>query len=187
MADVLARDPEAQPLLTELGLIKSALAGNEPERPVPQSRDFYWGRITQAIAQQAEAERRRRERTCKRVWRLAPATGFALGILTRKEAEAALAEKRLPRLEPARTCLPGQTIRQLAVLLIESTTHLVVLADADGQNVLGLVTLHDCREPAGWDFPRPSQVEKLLGGLPAGSQCHPRPKSQAASEQRARS
>jgi hypothetical protein len=187
MADVLARDPEAQPLLTELGLIKSALAGNEPERPVPQSRDFYWGRITQAIAQQAEAERRRRERTCKRVWRLAPATGFALGILTRKEAEAALAEKRLPRLEPARTCLPGQTIRQLAVLLIESTTHLVVLADADGQNVLGLVTLHDCREPAGWDFPRPSQVEKLLGGLPAGGQYHPRPKSQAASEQRARS
>lgn len=82
MADVLARDPEAQPLLTELGLIKSALAGNELERPVPQSRDFYWGRITQAIAQQAEAERRRRERTSKRVWRLAPATGFMLGILT---------------------------------------------------------------------------------------------------------
>jgi len=69
--------------------------------------------------------------------------GKLAGILTRKEAEAALAEKRLPRLEPARTCLPGQTIRQLAVLLIESTTHLVVLADAEGQNVLGLVTLHD--------------------------------------------
>ena len=65
------------------------------------------------------------------------------GILTRKEAEAALAEKRPPRLEAATTCLPGHTIRQLQVLLIESSTHLVVLTDADGQAVLGVVTLHD--------------------------------------------
>ena len=69
--------------------------------------------------------------------------GRLAGILTRKEAEAALAEKRLPRLEAAITCLPGQSIRQLQALLIESTTHLVVLTDAEGQNVLGLVTLHD--------------------------------------------
>ena len=81
LAGVLARDPEAQPLLTELGLVKSALAGNEIERPVPQSRDFYWGRITQAIAREAEAQRRRRERTSKWVSRLAPATGFVLGLL----------------------------------------------------------------------------------------------------------
>ena len=65
------------------------------------------------------------------------------GILTRKEAEAALAEKRLPRLETAITCLPGQSIRLLQALLIESSTQLVVLTDAEGQNVLGLVTLHD--------------------------------------------
>ena len=58
-----------------------------------------------------------------------PATrgGALAGILTRKEAEAALAEKRAPRLEPATTCLPGQTIRQLQALLIESSTGLVVL------------------------------------------------------------
>ena len=65
------------------------------------------------------------------------------GILTRKEAGAALAEKRVPRLEPATTCLPGQTIRQLQALLIESSTGLVVLTAADGQAVLGVVTLHD--------------------------------------------
>ena len=65
------------------------------------------------------------------------------GILTRKEAGAALAEKRVPRLEPATTCPPGQTIRQLQALLIESSTGLVVLTAADGQAVLGVVTLHD--------------------------------------------
>jgi CIC family chloride channel protein len=69
--------------------------------------------------------------------------GKLAGILTRKEAEVALAEKHAPRLEGAATCLPGQTIRQLEVRLIESTTHLIVLTDAEGQNVLGLVTLHD--------------------------------------------
>jgi CIC family chloride channel protein len=65
------------------------------------------------------------------------------GILTRKEAEAALAEKRVPRLEPATTCQPGQTIRQLQALLIESSTGLVVLTGADDHAVLGVVTLHD--------------------------------------------
>jgi CIC family chloride channel protein len=69
--------------------------------------------------------------------------GKLAGILTRKEAEAALAEKRVPRLEPASTCQPGQTIRQLQALLIESSTGLVVLTAADGQAVLGVVALHD--------------------------------------------
>jgi CIC family chloride channel protein len=69
--------------------------------------------------------------------------GRLAGIVTREEAEAALAGKRSPSLEPSTTCPPGQTIRQLQVLLIESTTHLVVLVDGDGQNVLGVVTLHD--------------------------------------------
>jgi CIC family chloride channel protein len=74
-----------------------------------------------------------------------PATrgGALAGILTRKEAEAALAEKRVPRLEPATTCPPGQTIRQLQALLIESSTGLVVLTAADGHAALGVVTLHD--------------------------------------------
>lgn len=69
--------------------------------------------------------------------------GTLAGILTRKEAEAALAAKRAPRLEPATTCQPGHTIRQLQALLIESSTALVALTGADGLAVLGVVTLHD--------------------------------------------
>ena len=69
--------------------------------------------------------------------------GALAGILTRKEAESALAEKRPPRLETAVTCLPGQTIRQMQSLLIESTALLVILLDEPKGKVLGLITLHD--------------------------------------------
>jgi chloride channel protein, CIC family len=64
------------------------------------------------------------------------------GILTRPEAEAALAAKRPPRLEPATTCRADQTIRQLQTLLISSSTNLVVVTDAGGR-ILGVITLHD--------------------------------------------
>ena len=82
MADVLARDLEAPPLLTELRLVKSALTGNEPQRQLPQSPDFYWGQIKQAIAREEEMQRRRRDRTSNWLWRLAPVTGFVLGLLS---------------------------------------------------------------------------------------------------------
>jgi len=69
--------------------------------------------------------------------------GRLSGILTRKEAEHALAEHRAPRLETAVTCLPHQTIRELQSLLIESTALMVVLLDAPKGKILGLITLHD--------------------------------------------
>jgi chloride channel protein, CIC family len=69
--------------------------------------------------------------------------GKLAGVLMRKEAEAALAQKRPPRLEAATTCLPGQTIRQLEMLLMGSQTQMVVLTTPDGQTVFGVVTLHD--------------------------------------------
>ena len=65
------------------------------------------------------------------------------GILTRKEAEAVLAQNREPTLESATTCQPNQSIRQLHTLLIESPTQFVVLCDEAGEKVLGVVTLHD--------------------------------------------
>lgn len=65
------------------------------------------------------------------------------GVLARAEAEKALRENREPRLEPAVTCRPNQSIRELQLLLIESTTGVVVLTDRPGGRVLGLVTLHD--------------------------------------------
>ena len=69
--------------------------------------------------------------------------GALAGILTRKEAESAFADKRVPRLETAVTCLPHQTIRELQSLLIESTALMVVLLDAPNGKILGLITLHD--------------------------------------------
>jgi chloride channel protein, CIC family len=65
------------------------------------------------------------------------------GLLPRAEAERALRENREPKLEAAVTCRPHQSIRELQMLLIESTTGVVVLTDRPGGRVLGLVTLHD--------------------------------------------
>lgn len=65
------------------------------------------------------------------------------GMLTRKEAESALAENRAPKLEPPVTCRPTQSVGELQNLLIESSTLVVVLLDREGGRVLGLVTLHD--------------------------------------------
>ncbi len=65
------------------------------------------------------------------------------GILTRKEAEAALAEARLPTLEPAITCTPVKPIRELQQLLVESTTLFVVIQNPGDGAVHGIVTLHD--------------------------------------------
>jgi CIC family chloride channel protein len=69
--------------------------------------------------------------------------GALAGVLTRKEAQAALAENRPPKLEPATTCLRGQTIRELQGLLIESTSQFVVVLDQRGGKIVALVTLHD--------------------------------------------
>jgi len=69
--------------------------------------------------------------------------GALAGVLTRKEAEAALAENRAPRLELATTCLRGQTIGGLEGLLIESSSQFVVVLDQPGGKIVGLVTLHD--------------------------------------------
>ncbi|MGB7749798.1 MAG: chloride channel protein [Verrucomicrobiia bacterium] len=65
------------------------------------------------------------------------------GILTRREAEAALRDNRAPKLENATTCLPHQTVRKLQGLLVESPINFVVLVDDDGGKILGIITLHD--------------------------------------------
>jgi CIC family chloride channel protein len=69
--------------------------------------------------------------------------GELAGILTRKEAESALAEGRVMKLEKAVICLPAQTVRELQFLLIESAALMVVLLDQPKGKILGLVTLHD--------------------------------------------
>lgn len=66
-----------------------------------------------------------------------------MGVLTRQEAEKALAENRPPKLEAVSFCYPSQIIRELQMLLIESKTGIVLLQDQPNGKVLGLVTLHD--------------------------------------------
>ena len=70
-------------------------------------------------------------------------TGKPCHVLSRGEGEAAVAENRPARLEPAVTCLPSQTIRELQLLLMESNQGLVVLLDRPAGSILGMVTLHD--------------------------------------------
>ena len=69
--------------------------------------------------------------------------GVLAGILTRKAAQAALADHQPPKLEPAITCLRSQTVGDLQELLIQATTQFVVLLDGPGGKIVGLVTLHD--------------------------------------------
>ncbi|HEX4645301.1 MAG TPA: chloride channel protein, partial [Verrucomicrobiae bacterium] len=64
-------------------------------------------------------------------------------ILPRREAEAALAEQRPVRLEPAVGCVPSQSIRELQMLLVESNQGFVLVLGRPGGSVLGIVTLHD--------------------------------------------
>jgi CIC family chloride channel protein len=65
------------------------------------------------------------------------------GTLARKEALAAIAENRAPRLDPAITCFPQQSVGELQRSLIESTSQMVVLLDQPKGKVLGVITLHD--------------------------------------------
>jgi CIC family chloride channel protein len=69
--------------------------------------------------------------------------GRLSGILTRPEGEKAVAENRAARSEPAVTCLPHQTIRELEAKIIESASLIVILLDQPDGKVLGLLTLHD--------------------------------------------
>jgi CIC family chloride channel protein len=79
--------------------------------------------------------------------------GALAGILTRREAAAALEANRPPMLEPATTCQPDQTILELQKLLIDSTTQFVVVTARDGA-IQGVITLHDLLR---------AQVEKAGG------------------------
>jgi len=56
VADWMAKDPEARTLAAELRMTKAALAGNDPELAVPETRDFYWSTIRRAIESLVPAE-----------------------------------------------------------------------------------------------------------------------------------
>src|SRR5713101_5839664 len=56
VAEWLSRDPEAQALLGELKMTRTALAGNEPDLHLPEGREFYWSKIRREIERAEEAE-----------------------------------------------------------------------------------------------------------------------------------
>ncbi len=69
--------------------------------------------------------------------------GRVAGMLSRPEMEAALAEQRHARLQPARECRPSDAIRASQTSLIDSPTHTLLLTDDSAGKVLAIVTLHD--------------------------------------------
>ena len=69
--------------------------------------------------------------------------GQLQGLLTRTEAERALATRTPASLKPATTCLRLETVRQLQQRLIDSDTQMVLVLDRPNGQVVGLVTLHD--------------------------------------------
>jgi anti-sigma factor RsiW len=83
VAGWVASDQEAQNLLTELRITKAALTGAEPEMALPESPEFYWSKIQQAISQAEQAEPQLQPHPVWRfftAWRklLAPMAGLAL-------------------------------------------------------------------------------------------------------------
>lgn len=52
MEAMVAADHEAAALTAELRMTRGFLAGNESDRPVPASREFYWSRIRREIERQ---------------------------------------------------------------------------------------------------------------------------------------
>src|SRR6266404_7693553 len=79
VAEWLASDAEAQKLVAELKMAKTALAGAELEVKVPESREFYWNKIQRQI-ERPGAVARRPIADWLAAWRrlLAPLAGVAL-------------------------------------------------------------------------------------------------------------
>ena len=64
-------------------------------------------------------------------------------IAVRSEIQRALAESRSPRLEPARTCTPNESIRGSQREIIESTTGTIAIVGNEDGQLLAFLTLHD--------------------------------------------
>lgn len=69
-------------------------------------------------------------------------TGRLTGVLTRNEALQALEESRPPVLEPAVTCTPATSVREVATKIVDSHSGLIVIVDQPGA-VIGVITMHD--------------------------------------------
>jgi CIC family chloride channel protein len=71
------------------------------------------------------------------------ADGRLQGILPRSELLEACRENRPPVLSPVPACRPHETIREIQMRLIDSTSGVIVVQDYQGEACIGLLTLHD--------------------------------------------
>lgn len=69
--------------------------------------------------------------------------GVLIGVVTRGELRRTLETNEPPRIEPVVTCHPGQTIRDLADMFIESPLGVLVVTREEDGTILGVLTLHD--------------------------------------------
>ncbi|MEO5802657.1 MAG: hypothetical protein ABIR24_03940 [Verrucomicrobiota bacterium] len=56
ISELLTTDNEAQSLLGELQMVKSALHGNELELKLPETREFFWSKIQREIERSVKEE-----------------------------------------------------------------------------------------------------------------------------------
>ena len=86
MTALLAANAGARALLAELQNTRAALAGNEPEQKLPETREFYWSKIQRQIERESKKTEAPPETTSWLRWlRYAtPLAGAALliGMLT---------------------------------------------------------------------------------------------------------
>jgi anti-sigma factor RsiW len=100
----LATDAEAQALLRELQTTKTALAENEPQLTLPETREFYWNKIQRQI-EAAVPEREAAQPSIWLAWRryLAPVTAVAavamLALFSMKEMGLDEADRHLAEIE----------------------------------------------------------------------------------------
>jgi anti-sigma factor RsiW len=74
---ILAQDIQSAALMQELKWMKAAVAGNEAEVKLPETREFYWSKIERGIAAEAKQAA---AAPAERAWWLRfiyPATGLA--------------------------------------------------------------------------------------------------------------
>tara|TARA_Y100001934_G_scaffold282559_1_gene396873 strand:- start:3896 stop:4429 length:534 start_codon:yes stop_codon:yes gene_type:complete len=93
IADLLKSDQEAAALLEELTWAKQTIADNEADMVVPETREFYWSKISRGI-EAAEREAERDSRPSDKWWYklLIPAGAFSavivgLAVLTQPPVE----------------------------------------------------------------------------------------------------
>ncbi len=67
--------------------------------------------------------------------------GKLAGLVTRDEISHALAENRALRLDSVPVCAPSLSIREVQSLLVDSSSHVVLLQEHN--RLVGLLTLHD--------------------------------------------